>query len=138
VCHSTSLATVLYSPTGIKMTKAIDIIRRATSNERRSIEVPEWENLKLYFTRLSTLDIQSTSERNPKDVIERNIYLLIAKAQLEDGTPAFELGDRHFLLTADFMIVQRLIGFMFETASVALEDAKAAIKGDPTSAPASE
>lgn len=121
------------------MTKAIDIIRRASRSERKCIEVPEWEGLKLYFAKLTTADVQSVAERNPKDVIERNMYLMIAKAQDEDGAPAFELGDRHFLNSeADFLVVQRVVNFMFESASVTMDEAKQAIKEDPISAPASE
>jgi hypothetical protein len=119
--------------------RAIDIIRRASRAERRMLEVPEWEGLKLYFGRLTTGDVQGTAERNPKDMIERNIYLVIAKAQLEDGTPAFNVGDKHHLThEADFMVTQRVINFMFETASISLAAATEAIKEDPTSAPASE
>jgi len=116
--------------------RSIDVIRRASRTERKMIEVAEWEGLKLYFNKLTTADIQGIADRNPKDTIERNMYLLVSKAQVESGEPAFNVGDLHFLRSeADFMVVQRVINFMFESAVSSVEEAKEAIKEDPISAP---
>src|SRR4051812_43192759 len=117
-------------------TRLIDVVRRSSRNERRLITVPEWENANLYFGKLTTADVQGVADRNPKNTHERNMYLLVAKAELEDGAPAFDIGDLHFLKTeADFMITERLIDFMFQVAVPTVADAKEEIKKDPTSAP---
>ena len=80
----------------------IDKVVAAHKKRRRSLEVPEWD-LTLYFGPLVMADMQAVADRMKKsDGIEdptkseqdRRIYLLIEKAELKDGTRAFQYGDR--------------------------------------------
>jgi hypothetical protein len=82
--------------------------------------------------------MQYVEAREPKDTWERDLILLIHKAQDEDGGPLFAIGDKHYLLTeADFVVVRRVVNFMFLTAMTNKEDqeeARAQVATDPTSA----
>lgn len=117
--------------------KAIDIIRQASQTARRSIEIPEWRDpdghpLVLWFGRLTAADLQAIEERQPRDHHERNVLLLIHKAQDEGGQPIFEFGDRLALLReADFVVLQRIIAFMFERTYPTVEAAAEALRANP-------
>ena len=121
--------------------KAIDVIRRHTIDTRRAKTISEWhvdgEPLVLYFGKVSVEDMEAVAERNPKNTFDRNLIMLVSKAQSEDGSPAFDFGDIPFLRKADFIIVQELINFMYETSYGSVEEAKEKNKKDPTSAPSS-
>lgn len=125
-------------------TKPIDRIRKAYRDRRRSIEVPEWDGLELFFSPLTTADVAAADDRMQdrdgkepaKHRHERNIYLLIATAELEDGSPAFRLGDKAFLMTeAEYAVIQRLVGFLYSTSMSAdsVEDAKGKSEATPGS-----
>lgn len=115
--------------------RAIDIINRATDHTVRSIEVPEWNGLKLYFTPLTTADMQvaGSQGKDTEDHHDRNIRLLINKAMDEQGKPLFRQGDAHHLKQANYEVLQRVIGFMYETAFTKVEDAQKAVEGNPSS-----
>lgn len=116
--------------------RAIDVIRRCSVEQRRSIKVPEWEGLELFFGKITVADMQAVEEREPKTPQERNVILVIHKAQDKAGKPVFSFGDMHYLVTeADFVVLQRVWNFMFESAYTPAE-AKEAIKTDPPSASA--
>jgi|GEM_PF-1209238 len=115
--------------------RPIDLIKKARHNNRRSVEVSEW-GVTLYFTPLTTNDILAVEERmseedgkDPnKNQLEKRVYLLIQKAELEDGSRAFTWGDRIELLeSAEWAVLQRVIAFMYASSVSGpgtLEDAK--------------
>lgn len=115
-------------------TRPIDVIRRCSSLNRRSITIPEWEDMTLYFGKITVADWDGVEARNPKSDMERNLLLLISMARLEDGTPAFQGGDKMYLeREADFAVLQRVLNFMYEGAYEGLEQAEAAITENPIS-----
>jgi hypothetical protein len=126
--------------------RAIDVIRERSALTRRSIEIPEW-GLTMYFGKMVVADMEAVDERRQDDdekkmtPQERNMILLVSKAQNEDGTPMFRMGDIMFLRTeADFVVLQRVVNFMFETAHTNVEKiaaAKAEIEQRPPLASAS-
>lgn len=114
--------------------RAIDRIRSASTAARRKIVVPEWGNLELYFDRLTVSDMEAITDQEPKSTFDRNIRLLVHKAKDADGKPVFSSGDVVYIKTeADYLIVQRVIGFMFETAYGTVEEAKEQLREDPIS-----
>ena len=105
--------------------RAIDIIRAKSALERRKIEVPEW-GLTFYFGKMTVADMEAVDERRKDDgsitMQQRNMILLVAKAQNEDGSPMFGMGDIMFLKSeADFVVLQRVVNFMFESAYQSIE-----------------
>lgn len=122
--------------------RAIDKVRGAFMKRRREVHVKEWD-LTLFFGPLTTADVDAVEERmesveglDPaKRRSEKNLLLLIHKAQNEDGSRAFEFGDKHWLATeADYVVIQRLIGEMYAGA-ITLEEARG--KSEATEASAS-
>ena len=118
--------------------RAIDKIRAACAATRRQLVVPEL-GIEMYFGKLTTADVQGVLERDPKTTLDRNIMLVAMKAQDVDGKPLFSMGDVHTLKAeVDFVIMQRIIDFMFDTAYPNIEKAEEEIKSDPTSEPVSQ
>lgn len=122
-------------------TRAIDVIRAKSVLERRKLEVPEW-GLTFWFGKVTVDDMEAVDNRRDENGQisrqERNLIMLVSKAQAEDGTPMFTMGDVHFLKKeADFVVLQRVINFMFESAYTSLKDVKEkkeAIAANPPSA----
>ena len=115
-------------------TRPIDIIRRCSSLDRRELVIPEWDNMKLYFGKLTAGDWDGVEARKPKSDMDRHLYLLIKMAKLEDGTPAFQMGDKEYLKTeAPLSVLQRVINFMYEGTYQSVEQAQEAIEGNPPS-----
>lgn len=97
--------------------RPIDIVRRRSRLARRSIVVPEWE-MTVWFGKLTVSDMEATGAREAKSTLERNLVLLTIKAEDEAGAPLFASGDLHFLKQeADFVVIQRLLDFMFASAA---------------------
>lgn len=113
----------------------IDKLRERHRRKRREIEVPGMDEV-LYATPLTTADVRSVEARmedrglDPdKNEHERRALILIQKAELEDGSPAFRSGDMNFLLEeVDYITLQRLFAGVM-TSTVDLEEAK---KGSAT------
>lgn len=106
--------------------RAIDVIRTKSALERRKIEVPEW-GLTFYFGKMTVDDMEAVDARRQDNEErmtpqQRNMILLVSKAQDEEGKPMFAMGDIMFLKKeADFVVLQRIVNFMFESAYVSVE-----------------
>lgn len=119
--------------------RPIDRIRKATRARRRKIEVEDW-GVTLYFGTLTTADVEAVDaameddgKQPEKNSQERRLRLLIEKAELEDGSRAFRPGDLHHLRSeADYMTLQRVIGFMYNSM-LSVDAAKKDSAGTPTS-----
>jgi len=99
-----------------KSERPIDQIVRAFDNRRRPIEIPKWD-LTLWFGPLVQADLDAVEEREPKSRYERQILLLIMKAELEDGSQAFTWGDKYTLMNkADVVIMNTLVAHMYGAA----------------------
>lgn len=98
--------------------KLVDRIREvAGAVPRKSIVVPEWDGVELFFTPMTIGDMRAVDERKPKDLHDKNLILLIMKAKYEDGRAAFTMGDKNYLETeADYIVVQRVATFMYNVA----------------------
>ncbi|HLE03972.1 MAG TPA: hypothetical protein VI729_05075 [Anaerolineales bacterium] len=119
------------------MAKAIDKVRAAYNAGKRQLVVPEFDNLELWFGQLTTADMQAVLAREPKDSYEQDLLLLIHKAQDADGKPAFQTGDLHYLKTeADYVVLRRVIAFLYSTTALIEQEVKKQIEGDPSSASA--
>ncbi len=112
--------------------RPIDKVKQhARVTARRKLQVEEWET-DLYFSPLTTNDMIAVAERmgeEGRDVAlneyERRVVLVILKAELEDGTKAFEFGDRiELMANGSWPIVNRIVAFIYETSAPSLEDAK--------------
>lgn len=119
--------------------RAIDVIRQSTTDQRRSIVVSEWGGLEMFFSRLTSSDIASVGDRDPKSPQERNLILLIHKARDREGRPLFQMGDLHYLMTeADWFVLQKVVTFMYESSYGGdLERAVEVLRENPSSASAS-
>jgi len=129
------------------MSRAIDKVRSAYTAARRSMVVPEWDDLELHFSRLTTADLQAITAREPKDGLDQDLLLLIHKAMDAEGKPLFQFGDLTYLRTeADYLVVRRVIAFMYDSTQLARldgavtqaeqQEAATAIAQDPSSASA--
>lgn len=111
--------------------RPIDQILQAGRDRRRSVTIPEWGGLELFFAPLTTSDMIAVRERlvdlhgeePAKHEEERRVLLLIQKAQLPDGSKAFDWGDRLHLQEADYVGMQKALACMYGNL-LTLEDAK--------------
>lgn len=102
--------------------------------DRREIIVPEWDDMKLYFGKMTISDWDGVEARKPKTDMDRHLYLLIKMARLEDGNPVFQMGDREYLKTeAALPVLQKVINFMYEGVYETVEQAEEAIEENPPS-----
>ncbi|HEX7048657.1 MAG TPA: hypothetical protein VF188_00475 [Longimicrobiales bacterium] len=95
----------------------IDRVVARYRDTRRRVEVPEWDVV-LYFGPLTKADILAVEQRMrdedgkepDKHRHEKNILLIVQKAELEDGSKAFRWGDRHTLFEkAEAAVLDRLL-----------------------------
>jgi hypothetical protein len=117
------------------MSAAIDQIRKHSSpSERRKIVVKEWGNLELHFGKICGADWAAVEAREPKTHIDRNVYMLIRKAETEDGQKVFQGGDKFHLMgpDVDFDVVLHVINFMLESNYPTFGEAEEALAADPT------
>jgi len=115
--------------------KAIDRVRNAYQAKRRRIVIPEWDNMEIYFGPITIGDMESIESRvkNPDSNYERNLLLIIHKAQDKEGKALFGFGDKRVLeQEGDLTILQRLIVFMWEGVP-GLEMARKIVEENPTS-----
>lgn len=107
--------------------RTIDLIRAHFSSKLVPVEVPEW-GLTLWFGPLTMADFEVVSVTAGERAEERNVRLLISKARLQDGTPAFAPGDLHYLRTeAQARVITRLVNAMYEVGAVTKEAAEEAV-----------
>jgi len=119
------------------MAKAIDKVRAAYNAGKRQLVIPEFDNLELWFGRLTTADMQAVLAREPKDSYEQDLMLLVHKAQDAEGKPAFQMGDLHYLkIEADYVVLRRAIAFMYDATMLVEKEAIKQIDQDPSSASA--
>ena len=125
-----------------KKKKSIDFIEESYTSARRMIEVPEWEEdgkpMQLWFPPLTSADMGKVSEIDAKDRFHENCYLIVLMAENEDGSKRFALGDNVVLRNrADFIVVQRVVNFLYSTHVMSEKEAQKAVEENPTSASAS-
>ena len=112
-------------------TRAIDVIRNNYMGERRSITVPEWGGLALWFGPVTPSAMEKVDDRDPANNLERSLLLLVTMATDEGGKPLFEFGDvRHLKDTTEFTVLQRVFDFMLSSWL----DKETSVKTNPTSA----
>lgn len=121
--------------------RAVDLIKQNVRNESRSIVMPQWGGLELFFGKLTLADMEQVAEEGGKNMSsqERNLRLLINKAKDKDGKLLFSAGDRYTLQNeAEYADVLKVINFMFEVAAPKLtpEEAQSEVRASPTSASA--
>ena len=117
--------------------KAIDRVRNAYQAKRRSIVVPEWENMELFFGPLTVDDMVSIESRvssngtGEGEQYERSILMLIHKARTKEGTAVFHFGDKKVLMSeADLIVINRVIAFMSSDVP-SLDEARKQVEADP-------
>jgi hypothetical protein len=115
--------------------KAIDRVRNAYQAKKRSIVIPEWDNLELWFGPITVDDMESIEARvkNQDSNYERNLLLIIHKATDADGKNLFNFGDRTYLeKQADLTVLQRIIVFLWEGVP-GMDEAKELVRENPPS-----
>lgn len=129
-----------------KKKKSVDFIEESYTSARRMIEVPEWEEgpegnkkpMQLWFPPLTSADMGKISDIDAKDRFHENCYLIVLMAEYEDGTKRFALGDNMVLRNrADFIVVQRVVNFIYSTHVMTEKEANQAVATNPTSDSAS-
>jgi hypothetical protein len=111
------------------MTNAISKVtahfRNKISGEMKSIVVPEWENLKIYYKSSITLKeqgkiLQAASSGNQLEAV---VEALIIKARNEDGSKAFLTADKMtFMNEADPAVVIRVVAEMNADENLAFDN----------------
>lgn len=115
-------------------TRAIDRIRNSYMGEKKCINVPEWDDLDLWFGPITPSAMEKVDDRDPKTNLDRQMLLLVGMATDEGGKPLFEFGDvKHLRDTTEFTVLQRVFDFML-SSWLDKKDAEKKIKKDPTSA----
>lgn len=131
----------------------VNRVTRSGQGTRRKITMMEWPDddgnpTDLYFGKITISDMRDLAAREGltaeegglKDRFDRNLWLMCKKAELENGDSAFQIGDRFELASrGDFMVIQRVINFMFATAwndpdsdKTPEENAEEAVATDPS------
>ncbi len=125
-----------------KKKKSIDFIEESYTSARRMIEVPEWDEdgkpMQLWFPPLTSADMGKVSDIDAKDRFHENCYLIVLMAEHKDGSKRFALGDNVALRNrADFIVIQRVVNFIYSTHVLTAKEAETAVAENPTSASAS-
>lgn len=125
-----------------KKQKSIDFIEESYISSKRMIEVPEWKEdgkpMQLWFPPLTSADMGKMSDLDAKDRFHENCYLIVLMAEYEDGRKRFALGDNMVLRNrADFIVIQRVVNFIYSTHVMNETEANQAVAGNPTSDSAS-
>ena len=121
-------------------TNAIDVIRKRYMGERRCLVVQEWfdedrypEGLPMWFPPFTANLMGQIEDRDPKNHIERQMYMMVLTATDEGGKPLFRMGDVHHLMeSCEWNVLQRVFDFML-SSWVSKEEATEMIEKDPTS-----
>jgi hypothetical protein len=97
-------------------------VQHFSSKERREIHVPEWDVT--LFTRNLTLENKGLwLKRADGDSTEYMVYAVIYGLEYEDGSAAFDVGDKLQLKShVDPDVVTRLATFVLETSGPTEED----------------
>ena len=111
------------------MTNAISKVtahfRNKISGEMKSVVVPEWDNLKIYYKSSITLKeqgriLEAASKGNQLEAV---VEALIIKARNEDGSKIFNMPDRiTFMNEADPAVVIRVVAEMNADESLAFDN----------------
>ena len=125
-----------------KKKKSIDFIEESYTSARRMIEVPEWQEdgkpMQLWFPPLTSSHMGKLADIETKDRYHENCYLIVLLAEYEDGRKRFALGDNLVLRErADFIVIQRVVNFIYSTHVMTETEASQAVDGNPTSGSAS-
>jgi hypothetical protein len=110
------------------LAKATEHFRNKLNGTMQVVEVPEWDNLKIYYKDTNTLKEQAKlielAQQNK--VVEALVETLIVKARNEDGTKMFSALDKNtFLNEVDPNVVIRVVGEINEvTAAPGIGDAE--------------
>ncbi len=121
-----------------KKKKSIDFIEESYTSARRMIEVPEWQEdgkpMKLWFPPLTSADMGKMADLEARDRFHENCYLIVLMAEDEDGSKRFAIGDNMILRNrADFIVIQRVVNFIYSTHVMTDKEAQKAVKENPTS-----
>lgn len=86
--------------------------------DRNSITVPlGGQDTTLYAKPLTGADLDALMKRHPKfpeaPTLSATVDLLIAKCETEDGTKAFDIGDKPELLRVDLSKINRIRAALF-------------------------
>jgi len=97
------------------MEKVTAHFRNKISGEAKSITVPEWDNLTIYYKTSNTLEAEGrlVELAQKGKTIEALVETLITKAMDEEGKPLFTKMDKTtFMHEADPSVVIRIVGEM--------------------------
>ena len=129
-----------------KKKKSIDFIEESYTSAKRMIEVPEWKEgpegnkkpMQLWFPPLTSSHMGKLADIEAKDRYHENCYLIVLLAEYEDGRKRFALGDNLVLRErADFIVIQRVVNFIYSTHVMTETEASQAVEENPTSGSAS-
>jgi hypothetical protein len=87
--------------------------REKLSEEMKTMTVPEWGNIKIYFKSVMTLKEQSKliELASTGKTVEALVETLIVKARNEDGTKMFTMPDKMTLMNeVDPNVIIRIVG----------------------------
>jgi hypothetical protein len=97
-------------------------IQHFSAKERREIHIPEWD-VTLYSRNLTLEKKGQWLKRSDGDTTEYMLYAVIYGLENEDGSNAFDVGNKKELATGvDPEVVTRLATFVLETSGPTEED----------------
>jgi len=126
-------------PTASPTSRAAAQILAATSNARRSLVVPEWGDLELYFGMLTIAD-KNAARASYGEILKPSIEdlalaMIVAKAEDATGAKLFLPADAEALRQrASLSVINRVADFMYGVEAPTVAEAKEALTASPTSA----
>jgi hypothetical protein len=117
--------------------RLIDKIIAKAATGKRSIVVPEWDGVELFFEPLTRAKME---EAMPKDKVDRpfttqSLFLLVFMAKDASGHRVFKQGDIEALRTqADLGVLSRVEAFMWGTVLPNEKQVEEMVEADPPSA----
>jgi hypothetical protein len=87
------------------------------SDRRKSVSIPEWD-MNIYFKPITVIEMDKIMTLAQGNMAATHIWALIEKAENEDGSKAFDAGDKPFLEQVDWSIITRMTGELLKTPSI--------------------
>ena len=94
--------------------------------------------MELWFPPLTSRDMGRLADLESSDRYHENCQLIVLLAEDEEGKKKFSLGDAATIRErADFIVVQRVVNFIYSTHVMTETEANQAVAENPTSGSAS-
>ncbi len=115
--------------------RLIDRIIAKAATGKRSLVIPEWDGVELFFEPLNRAEMEeATKNAGDRPVTTQSLFLLVHMAKDAEGNRVFKQSDIEALRTkADLGVLTRVEAFMWGTVLPSDKEVAARIEADPPS-----